>query len=107
MSQNASLYYYHPHHRKRVRLRLVLRSFHCPRTLLLELNQEESQLIRVNNTLAEGRRTYVTGPFTLKRGDNSLKFHVKEGCVIAKEVETSGDRRCLSLVLDRIDIKTY
>lgn len=106
MSQNASLHFYNPAHPKRVRARMVLRSFHRPRTIIFEANGE-SQIIYVNNTLAEGKKPHITKPFLLKTGENTIKLRVREGCLVAKEVESSGDRRCLSLILDSIDLKNY
>lgn len=107
MSQNASLYYYNPQPQQRVRLRLVLRSFHRPTCLVLTINHSEKQVVTIDNILSQERKPYVTEPLLLKRGDNVINLHVKEGCLVASEVEESNDHRCLSLALSRLDLKPY
>ena len=52
-----------------------------------------------------GWQEFATPSFTLLKGQNDIVFRVAEGCEVPAEVEVgSNDRRCLSVLFQRMDL---
>jgi hypothetical protein len=86
----------------RYRLRCAAYPFRGPRHLRVAVNGQAVADFEVANW-----QELVTPPFALTKGQNGIAFQVAEGCEVPAEVEAgSNDRRCLSVLFQRMELLT-
>jgi hypothetical protein len=76
-------------------------SFRKARTLEISLQNDT-----ITKEITPSEFTRVEVPLLIHQGENSIKFHVKEGCDQPKEIPemNSQDSRCLSLLIQKMTI---
>jgi hypothetical protein len=98
--ENEGTLYVHRLTEGRYRLRFAASPFRGPRHLQLIVNGQAVADFEVANW-----QELVTPPFALTKGQNDIAFQVAEGCEVPAEVEAgSNDRRCLSVLFQRMEL---
>jgi hypothetical protein len=98
--KDKGILYVHRLTEGRYRLRFAAYPFRGPRHVQVTVNGQA-----VADFEVAGWQELVTPSFTLTRGQNDIVFRVAEGCEVPAEVEAnSNDRRCLSVLFQRIEL---
>jgi hypothetical protein len=98
--KDESILYVHRLTKGRYRLRFAAYPFRGPRHVQITVNGQT-----VADFEVAGWQELVTPPFALTKGQNDIVFRVTEGCEVPAEVEAgSKDRRCLSVLFQRIEL---
>jgi hypothetical protein len=103
MSNNGtvSLFYWNDS-LKKIILEFYFIPFNNKKTVYFYLNDI---LFNVFNVSKDGGWVH-TAPLSLNFGLNTLKFHVKEGCIVISNILKNNDKRCVSIGIKDIRFKS-
>jgi hypothetical protein len=98
--KDEGILYVHRLTEGRYRLRFAAYPFRGPRHVQVTVNGQAVADLEV-----AGLQEFITPSFTLAKGQNDIVFRVAEGCEVPAKVEAgSNDRRCLSVLFQRMEL---
>jgi len=98
--KDEGILYVHRLTEGRYRLRFAAYPFRVPRHVQVVVNGQVVADFEIKDW-----QELVTPPFALRKGQNDIVFRVAKGCDVPAEVEAgSNDRRCLSVLFQRMEL---